>query len=143
MTTAIRTISQITIPSKTLAIVPTTFNRTPKPDCYYNFTGTPSMSEQNLFVVPLLKIFGTKLPVHLLCTIINAIPNDVILPKNWHISEMKPLNYTDNSAPPLINEVMYDINPNTVSTYWMQLHHCPPTPCEVSTKACPYEQALL
>ena len=77
----VKTISQVTIPSITLVIVPNTFTNTPKPNCYYNFTGTPPMSEQNLFVVPLLKIFGTKLPVHPMCTIINSSPDDVILPK--------------------------------------------------------------
>ena len=33
--------SQDTIPSRTLVIVPTTFNSTPEPDCYYNFTEMP------------------------------------------------------------------------------------------------------
>ena len=71
----------ITVPSRTLPIVPTTFTSTPKPDCYYNLTGTQSMLEQNLFIVPILKIFSAKLSVHLLCTIINTSPYDVILPK--------------------------------------------------------------
>ena len=77
----VKTISQVTIPSRMLVIVPTTFNSAPKPDCYYNFTGMSQKSWQNLFVVPVLKIFSTKLPVHLLCTIINTSPNDVTLPK--------------------------------------------------------------
>ena len=65
-----------------LAVVPTTFNGTPKPNCYYNFTEMSPKSQQNLFVVQVLKIFGTKLPVHLLCTIMNTSPNDVIMPKS-------------------------------------------------------------
>ena len=81
----VKTISQVTVPytvpSLTLVIVPTTFTSTPKPPCYYNLTGTKYTSEHNLFVVPLLKIFGVKLPVYLLCTIINTSPDDVILPK--------------------------------------------------------------
>ena len=119
-----------TIPSQTLAIIPTTFNRTPKPNCYYNFTGMPSKSEQNVFIVPVLNIFSTKLPVHLLCTIINSSPNDVILPKNWHISEMKSLSYTNDLwHPPSVNEVTHDINPNNNGTNWT-LDNCPPTSCE-------------
>ena len=78
----VKTISQVTVPTRTLAIIPTSLTSAPKPNCYYNLTGTQSSSEQNLFLVPLLKIFSTKLPVHLLCTIINTSPNDVILPKN-------------------------------------------------------------
>ena len=107
--------TQVTIPSRTFVIVPTTFTNTPTPNCYYNFTGTPPTSEQNLFIVPLLKIFGIKLPVHLLCTIINTIPCNVILPNNWHIVEIKPLSYADNSAqPPSINEVTHGLNPDTI-----------------------------
>ena len=77
----VKTISQVTIPSRWLAIVPDTFNSILKLNCVYNFTATPFTSEQNIFVVSLLKIFGTKLPVYVLCMIINASPNDVILPK--------------------------------------------------------------
>ena len=73
-----KTISQVTVPSGTLAIVPTTFTSTSKPDCYYNLNGTNSTSEQNVFIVPLLKIFCAKLAVDLLCTIINTSLNDVI-----------------------------------------------------------------
>ena len=93
----VKTISKVTIHSGTLAVGPTTFNRTPKPNCYYNFTEMSHMSQQNLFVVPVLKIYGTKLPVHLLCTIINTSPSDVILPQKQHISEMKLLSNSDDS----------------------------------------------
>ena len=86
----VKTISQVTVISRTLAIVPTFFTSTPKPHCYYNLPDTSSVLEQNLFVIPLLKIFGVKLPMHLLCTIMNTGSNDIILPKNWHIGEMTP-----------------------------------------------------
>ena len=76
-----------------LAVVPATFNSTPKPNYYYNFREMSYKSQQNLFVVPVLKIFSTKLLVHLLC---NTSPDDLILPKNWHIDEMKPLSNTDD-----------------------------------------------
>ena len=68
-------------------------------DSYYNLTGTQFTSEQNLFVVP-LEIFGAKLPVHLLCTIINISPDVVILPKNCLIGVMTPLNYSNKSVHP-------------------------------------------
>ena len=75
----VNTISQGTVPLRALAIILTTLKSTPKPNCYYNLT--QSSSEQNLFIVPLHKLFGTKLPVHLLCTVINTSPDDVILSK--------------------------------------------------------------
>ena len=41
---------------------------------------------------------------------------------------MKPLSGNENSlCLSSINEVMYDINPDIISTNWTQLHHCPPT----------------
>ena len=73
----IKTVLQVTIPLKTIAIVPTTFNGMPKPDYHYSFMESliPYKSQQHLFVfvVPVLKYFGKKLPVHLLCTIINTV----------------------------------------------------------------------
>ena len=80
----VKTVSQVTLPPRTLAIVPASFNSIPKPDSHYSFM-EPSVlykAQQNLFVVPVFKVFGKKLPVCLLCTIINIIPNDVFLPKN-------------------------------------------------------------
>ena len=58
-------------------------------------------SQQNLFVVPVPKIFDAKLPLHLLSTIINRSPDDVILPKNWHIGDLKALSSVDDSLNPL------------------------------------------
>ena len=118
--------SQITVPSRTLAIVPATLTGNPKPEHYYSLTGTQSSLEQHLFIVSLLKIFGRKLPLHLLCTVLNTSPNDVILPKNCHIGKMTPLSYTDNSVQH-INEVTHDINPNTVSACWTQQNIDPHT----------------
>ena len=78
-----KTISQVTIPPRMLKVVPATFNSIPKPDCFYNFIEMSVLhkSQQNLFDVPVLKIFCTKLPVHLFCTIISASSDDVILVK--------------------------------------------------------------
>ena len=56
----------------------------------------PYESQQNLCCAN-TKIFGKKLIVFILCTIINTSPDDVILPKNKHIGEMKPLSNTDDS----------------------------------------------
>ena len=93
-------------------------------DSYYNLTGTQFTSEQNLFVVPLLEIFGVKLPVHLLCTIINISPDVVILPKNGHIGEMTPLNCSDISVhTPYINKVTHDISPDSVNYLFVLVGH--------------------
>ena len=58
----VKTISQVTMPLKMLAIslAPATFNNIPQPDCYYNFIemSAPYKSQQNIFVVPALKSFA-------------------------------------------------------------------------------------
>ena len=55
----VKTISQITIPPRMLAIVHATINSIHKPGCYYNFIdmSIPCRSQQNLFVVLVLNIF--------------------------------------------------------------------------------------
>ena len=79
----VKTVSQVTIPARMLAIVPATFNSIPKPDFNYNIIEMSVLytSQQTIFVVSLLKFFGAKLPVCLLCTMINTSLDDVILPK--------------------------------------------------------------
>ena len=75
----VKTISQITVPSRTLVIFPLPLQ------VHTNLTdiinGTHYSSEQNLFTVPLLEKFSTKQPVYVLCIIINTSPDDVFLPK--------------------------------------------------------------
>ena len=67
-------------------------------------------TQQNLFVVP----------VCLLCTIMNTSSDDIVLPKNWHLGEMKPLSSIDDSVKPLaVNEVTNNINSNHIDTKWM------------------------
>ena len=66
----------------TLAKVSMMFNSTPKSNYYYNFIEMPYESQKNLFVMAVIKIFDAKLPVCLLCTIINTSPDDVIPAKN-------------------------------------------------------------
>ena len=71
--------------------------------------------------MPALKIFDAKLPLCLLCTIINTSPDDVILPKNWHIGEMKLLsNHGYSLNPPAVNKVTHDINSNYIDAQGMQ-----------------------
>ena len=96
----VEAISQVTVPSRTLMIVSTTFTSMPKPNYYYSQTGTPSVSKQNPFVVPLLNIFGIILPVYLLCTIIIASPDYVYFVKNDILVKCPPLSYADNSVHP-------------------------------------------
>ena len=86
-------------------------------------------SQQNLFVVTILKFFGKKIPVCLLRTIINASPDNVILHTNWHIGEMKPLSSIDDSSKPsAVNEVTDDIDSNHVDAKWMQCNSSPYNP---------------
>ena len=68
----IKTFSQVTIPPRMIAIIPTTFNGIPKPNCHYSLLELLVQYElqEHLLVVPVLKIFGKKLPSCFLCTLI-------------------------------------------------------------------------
>ena len=90
----IKTISQVTIQARTLAVVPTTFTSPPKRNCYCDLSGTQSITDQDLFIVPLLKIFNAKLLTNVLCTIINTDPDHITLPRNRHIGKLTPLTTT-------------------------------------------------
>ena len=132
-----KTNSQVTIPLRTLAIVSTTFNSAPNPTCYYNFTEMSYEPQQN-FVVPVLKRFVKKLPVHLLFTIMNTSSDDVILPKNWHIGEMILLNNSDDSwHPPSVNEVTHDINSDLIDVQFPKTDSFPPTSCKIHSNLQP------
>ena len=112
----VKTNSQVTIPTRTLVTVPTTLTSIPTNNCYYNLPGTQSILDQNLFVVPLLKIFSTKLPTNLLCTVINISPDNVVLPRNRHIEELNPLNHSDTSVYTVtINEIMHTVKQSTIN----------------------------
>ena len=105
---------KVTIPARTLAVVPTTFTSPTKTNCYYDLSGTQSITDQDHFEVPLLKIFSTKLPTNLLCTIINTGPDHISLPRNRHIGKLMPLNnnYTMvNTAS--ANDIMHVAKPGT------------------------------
>ena len=54
----IKTVSQVTIPPRTITIVSTTFIVIPKPDCHCSFMELLVLyeSQQHFFVVPVLKI---------------------------------------------------------------------------------------
>ena len=85
--------SQVTIPARTLAIVPTTFTNLPKTEWYYNLTGTWVMADykQNLFVIPLFKHSVLNYHQISLCTVNNISPDDITLPKNENIAEVAPI----------------------------------------------------
>ena len=117
----VKTISQITIPTKTLSIVPTTFTRLPI-NYYYNLIDTQSSTDQNLFVVSLLKIFSTKLPTNLLCSIINISPDHITLPGNRHICELTPLNHNYTAQHTAsINKITHVVRSSVTNANWTPL----------------------
>ena len=59
--------------------------------------------QQHILVVPVLKFFGEKLPLQLLCTIVNTSPDEIVMPKHRHLGEMKPLNAENPVEPVTIN----------------------------------------
>ena len=82
--------------------------------------------QQHLLAVLVLKMFGEKLPLQLLCTFVNTSPNEIVLPKHRHLGKTKPLNASDDPIEPLtiseINETESDqIDTKVVQT---QNSHC-------------------
>ena len=64
----------------------------------------------------MLKFFGEKLPVGLLCMVINSSPDEIVLPKHRHVGEMKLLSNTDYPLEPLmINDVTKTIDSDQVN----------------------------
>ena len=140
----VKTISQVTIPPRTLTIVPTTFNNIPKPNCYNNFTEMPYKPQQNLFVVPVLKIFSEKLTIHLPCTIINTSLDNVILPKNWYIGKMILLNNSDDSwHPPSVSEVTHNISSDHTDVKYSKTDSFPPTSCKIHSNSPPIPETSV
>ena len=73
--------------------------------------------QQHLLLVPVLKMFGEKLPLGLLCTIVSTSPDEIFLPRHRCLGEMKPLSTADDPIEPLmIHEVRYTIDSDQVST---------------------------
>ena len=65
---------------------------------------------------------GNKLPLCLLCTIINTSSDTTVLPKNWHFGEMKLLSSIDDPLKPLlVKDITYAIDSDYVDVQWMQL----------------------
>ena len=77
-----KSFSQLTIPPRTIAIIPTAFNGIPKPNSHYSLIEplAPHESQQHLNV-PVLKMFGEKLPLCSLCTVINMSSDEVVFSK--------------------------------------------------------------
>ena len=65
----IKTVLQVTIPPRTLAIVPATLSSIPKPNSHYSFMelSVPYESKQNAFVVPVLNIFSRNYQYTYMC----------------------------------------------------------------------------
>ena len=95
-------------------------------------------SQQHLLVVPVLKMFGKKLPLHLLCKIINTSSDEVVLPKNRHLGEMKLISNTDDFLQPLVvNEVTHATDSNHVDAQWMQSRNSSQNQCRTSSNSKP------
>ena len=105
-----------------IAVITTTFNGIPKPNCDHSLIESlvQHESQQHLLVVPVLKILVRKLPLCLLCTIINTGSDNIVLPQNRHLGEMKPLSDIDDSLKPLVvNEGTHAIDSDHVNTQCM------------------------
>ena len=91
----------------------------------------PYESQKNLFAVQVLTIFGKKLLVCLLYTIIYKISGDIVLSKNQHPGEMKPLSSNDGPLKlSAVNEVTYAINSDHADALWMPPYSSPTNQCK-------------
>ena len=75
-----------------------------------------------MFVVPLLKIFSVKLPINLLCTVINISPEHISLPRNRHIGELTELNHNYTAVHTAsVNRITHVVRPNIINANWTLL----------------------
>ena len=113
-------VSQVTIPPRTIAVIPTTFSGIPKPNHHYIMieSSVQDKLQQHFLVVPVLKMFGEKSPLWLLCIIVHTNPDAIVLPKHRHLGEMKLPSTSDNPVEPLmVKEVMYAIKSDQGNTH--------------------------
>ena len=142
----IKTVSWVTIPPRPIAIVPTAFNGMPKPDCHYSFLKllAPHESQQHILAVPVLRTFGKKLSLCLLCAIINTSSDEIVLPKNWHLGEMKVLSSIDDPLKPLVvNEVTDTIDSIHVDAQWTQSDNSSYNQCRPSSNSKPVPKSSI
>ena len=124
-------------------MVPTIFNNTPKLNCYYTFTEISYQPQQNLFVVPVIKILGKNYH-YILCMIINTSPDNVILPKHWYIGKMILLNNSDDSwHPPSVSEVTHNISLDHIDVQYPKMHSFSQTSCKIHSNLRPIPETLL
>ena len=99
-------------------------------------------SQQHL-LVPALKIFGEKLSLCLLLTIINTSSDVVVLPKNIHLGEIKLLSNTDDSHKLLVvNEVTDTIN-SDADAQCMQFEHSSYNQCRTTSDPTPVPKTSI
>ena len=104
------------------------------------------MLQQYLLLVHVLKIFGEKLPLQLLCTIVNTSPDEIVLSKHRHMGEMRPLNTSDDPVESLmINEITYKINSDDINTKLTQTQnsHCTLSESTNDLKSVPKTSILM
>ena len=76
---------------------------------------------QQYFIVPVLKIFGEKLPLQSLWTTVNTSADEIVLPKHRHLGKMKLLSTSHDPVEPMtINEVTYAIDSDQVNIQFTQ-----------------------
>ena len=100
-----------------IAMIPTTFTGIPKPNCHYSSIESLIQHElQHLLVVSVLTSFGTKLPLGLLCMIVNTSSDEIVVPKNRHLGKMKPISKIDDPLKPLVtNESHIQLTPTRLT----------------------------
>ena len=98
--------------------IPPAFSGIPKSNCHYSLVESFIQHQlQHHLLVLVLKPFDEKLQLCLLCTIVNTNSDEIVLPKNRHLDELKPLSNIDDPLRPLVvNEMTNAIDSNQVDT---------------------------
>ena len=105
-----------------IAILHTSFNCIPKPNCHYSLKESllQHVLQQHLLVVQVLKIFGEKLPLYLLCMIVSTSSDEIVLPQNRHFGGLKPFSNIDDPLKQLVvNVVTFSIDSDQIDARCM------------------------
>ena len=74
----------------------------------------------------------------------NTNHNDIILPKNQHIGDMKLVSNSDDSwYPPSVSEVTHDISSNHIDAQYQQSDRYPSTSCKICSNSQPIAETSV
>ena len=74
---------------------------------------------------------------------VNTRSDEIVLPKDLHLGEMKPLSSIDDPPKPsAVNQVTYNIDSHCVDAQWMQPDSSPSNQCKTHSNLGPVPKNL-